>query len=116
MNQVKINNNLFDVRTVMSQTDIQNGMMGKKFSDGFDGMLFIMDEGSHSFWMGGCKIPLDIIFIDNMKVSKIHKNCPPCRTKDCPTYKGNGDLVLEIKGGSCDEYDIKEGDDVYIQG
>jgi uncharacterized membrane protein (UPF0127 family) len=115
MNQVKINNNLFDVKTVISQTDIQNGMMGKKFNNEFNGMLFIMKPGVHSFWMKNCITPLDIIFIKKNKVNVIHKDCPPCKTKDCQMYKGEGDLVLEIKGGDCDKYDIKEGDDVYVQ-
>jgi uncharacterized membrane protein (UPF0127 family) len=115
MNQVKINNNLFDVKTVVSEKDIQAGMMGKKFGDKFNGMLFVMEPGQHSFWMKNCQISLDIIFIKNMKVNNIHKNCPPCRDEQCESYSGEGDLILEIAGGDCDKYDIKEGDDVYIQ-
>lgn len=114
MNEIKINNNLFNVIPVLTDKDIQNGMMGKSFNDGFNGMLFFMGSGNHSFWMKNCNISLDIIFIDNMKVSTIHKNCPPCRDEECERYNGTGDLVLEINGGDCDKYDIQVGDSVYI--
>lgn len=115
MNEVKINNNLFNVITVIAEKDIEEGMMNKSFNDEFNGMLFVMKPGQHSFWMKNCKLYLDIIFIKDMKVSKIHKNCPPCREKECQTYPGEGDLILEIAGGDCDKYDIKEGDTVYIE-
>lgn len=108
---LKIKNNLYDVKCVITSKDIQNGMMGKKFN-GFDGMLFLMNGQSHSFWMKNCIIPLDIIFIKNNIISKIHHNCEPCKKSECKNYKGNGDMVLEIKGGDCIKYDIKEGDNV----
>jgi len=114
MNEVIINNNLFKVITVITPKDIQNGMMEKKFNDEFNGMLFIMESGPHSFWMKNCNTNLDIIFIENMKVSKIHENCPPCRSNDCEHYEGDGDLVLEISGGDTKKYDIKVGDNVII--
>ena len=38
---VIINNNLFNVKCVITSKDTQQGMMGKKFDDTFDGMLFI---------------------------------------------------------------------------
>ena len=36
-----VNNNLFNVKCVITTKDIQKGMMGKRFN-GFDGMLFFM--------------------------------------------------------------------------
>lgn len=110
-----INNNLFNVNCVMTQKDIKNGMMGKKFNDEFDGMLFLMDEGNKSFWMKNCIIPLDIIIIQNNKISKIHHDCPPCESDNCPRYEGYGDMILELDGGTCNKYDIKEGDRIYFK-
>lgn len=115
MNEIIINNNLFNVITVIAEKDIENGMMDKSFNDKFNGMLFIMKPGHHSFWMKNCTIRLDIIFIKDMKISKIHKDCPICKEEKCQTYSGEGDLILEIKGGDCDKYDIKEGDSVLIK-
>ena len=88
-------------------------MMGKRFED-FNGMLFLMGDGKHCFWMKNCIINLDIIFIDNNKITKIHHDCKPCKTEDCDNYCGIGDMILEIPGGYCKELDIKEGDIVKI--
>lgn len=107
-----INNSLFNVKCPITDKDVSNGMMGKKFDGDFNGMLFIMKRGNHSFWMVDCITNLDIIFINNNRITKIHKNCPPCSDStgvDCERYKGYGDMVLEIKGGDCDRYNIGEG-------
>ena len=114
MNEVIINNNLFKVITVVTPKDIQKGMMGRKFNNEFNGMLFIMEPGPHSFWMKDCIISLDIIFIKDMKVVEIFENCPPCRTDDCDHYESEGDMILEISGGDSKKYDIKVGDTIII--
>jgi uncharacterized membrane protein (UPF0127 family) len=107
---VKINDNLFSVKPVLTSKDIQNGMMGKKFDGTFDGMLFLMKNGPHSFWMKNC-----IVHFDGNQITKIHHNCKPCHTEDCESYKGNGDMILELPGGDCKKYDIKEGDLIDLQ-
>ena len=60
-----INKNKFKVKTVMSSKDTSEGMMNKKFDNTFNGMLFIMSEGQHCFWMKNCITNLDIIFIED---------------------------------------------------
>ena len=108
--EIILNNNLLNVKCVMNSKDIQKGMMNRKFSKNFDGMLFLMKGNNHSFWMKDCIIPLDIIFIEDNRISKIHHNCEPCKEEPCKRYKGTGDMVLEVKGGFCKEYDIQNGD------
>lgn len=112
--KVKINNNLFNVKTVLTSKDTQNGMMYRKFDESYDGMLFLMKNEPHSFWMKNCVIHLDIIFIDNERVSRIHHNCKPCQSDDCEHYEGKGDMVLELPGGNCKKYNINEGDMVSL--
>ena len=97
---INIGKKKFKVKTVVSKKDTANGMMNKKFNNEFNGMLFIMDDSEHCFWMKNCIIPLDIIFIEDGKFSHIHHNCPPCKTEDCENYCGEGDFILEIKGGT----------------
>ena len=109
---VVINNNIFKVIPLFTSKDIQQGMMGKKFDGSFDGMLFFMDKGPHSFWMKNCIIPLDIIIIKNNVIVNIHHDCPPCRGNECPSYGGNGNIVLEVAGGTCEDLDIEAGDTV----
>lgn len=88
--------------------------MGKHFDKEFNGMLFFLGTGEHNFWMKNCLIPLDIIFIQNSTITKIHHNCEPCKMEDCPTYSGSGNLVLEVPGGFCEKNNINEGDSLLL--
>ena len=47
--------------------EIQKGMMGRDSLDGC--MVFKMKVGYHSFWMKNCIVPLDVIFIENGKIT-----------------------------------------------
>jgi uncharacterized membrane protein (UPF0127 family) len=89
-------------------------MMGKKFDNNFDGMLFMMPEKkTQTFWMYNCIIPLDIIMIDGNVITKINHNCLPCgNEEDCEMFEGFGNTVLELNGGTCKELNIKEGDKI----
>jgi uncharacterized membrane protein (UPF0127 family) len=123
--EVIINNNSYNVKCMMTDKDIKEGMQLKKFDSTFDGMMFMMGYGNHSFWMYNCVIPLDIIYISHSSnssnrhvISKIYSNCPPCREEnpsECINYPGTGDIVLEIPGGDCLKYDMRVGDSVLIE-
>jgi len=101
----------YKIKAIPSENNSE-GMMGKKFNSNFLGMLFYLTPGPQSFWMKGCIIPLDIIFIHNKKIHNIQHNCEPCKTDDCQTYDGYGDLVLELPAGTCKKYGIQSGDKV----
>lgn len=109
-----INDNLFNLKYVITRKDIEKGMMKKKFDDSFNGMLFMMGDGEHSFWMKNCIVHLDIIFIDNEKITEIHHNVKPCFSKKCETYNGVGNMVLELPGGDCKKYKINKGDKITL--
>jgi len=116
--RVMINDNFYNVKCLISQKDINSGMMGKNFNHNFDGLLFMMGEGTHNFWMKNCITPLDIIFIKNNRISKIHHDCKPCNesdSNDCPRFEGDGNLVLELPSGDCKKYNLSEGDEVLIK-
>lgn len=110
--KVKINNNVFNVKVLTDKKSQAIGMMGKTFDSSFDGLLFLMGGKKQSFWMKNCLIPLDIIIIKNNVIVNIHFDCPPCESEDCPSYCGNGNIVLELEGGTCDILNIQPGDSV----
>ena len=110
--KVKINQNIFNIKTLIDKKSQSIGMMGKTFDSTFDGLLFLMGGKKQCFWMKNCIVPLDIVFIHNKKIHNIQHNCEPCKTDDCQTYDGYGDLVLELPAGTCKKYNIKEGDEV----
>jgi len=110
--KVKIGENIFSVKIADNNYSRAQGMMKRTFTDEFNGMLFLMNEHTNCFWMKDCVIPLDIIFIDNQTISKIHHDCLPCHGEDCDSYCGRGYMILEIQGGSSKELGIQKGDEV----
>ena len=89
------------------------GMMGRDELKG--GMVFPYDQVSKKdFHMEGCKISLDIIFLNKEKISKIHHSCSPCKQTPCPQYSGLADNVIELESGYCKKHGIKEGDEVNL--
>ena len=109
---LSINNSKFKVKVLVSEKETQKGMMGKKFNKDFNGMLFMMGGEEHCFWMNNCIINLDIIFIQDNIITKIHHNCHPCKEDECRNYCGEGNIVLEVKGGTCKQKGISEGDEL----
>lgn len=108
--QTHINKQVFKTKVLTNKEDIRLGMMGKKFTSKFDALLFVMKTPSSSFWMKNCIVPLDVIFIENSKITKIHHNCPPCpKDTECESYEGNGKLVIEMPGGTCKHFNIRKG-------
>ena len=107
--QTRINNYVFKTKVLTNSTDIKLGMMRQKFTTLFDALLFVMNSPKSSFWMKNCIVPLDVIFIHNKKITKIHHNCPPCKTKECTMYPGEGNLIIEMPGGTCKRLNIKRG-------
>lgn len=110
--EIFLKNKKFNVKTVITKKDTQEGMMNKKFDSTFNGMLFLMDDGDHCFWMKNCIIPLDIIFINDNVITKIHHNCEICKTDNCPNYCGEGNLILELPANTCEKLGLQIGDKI----
>lgn len=108
--KIKINDNEFKAKVLIDKKSQQIGMMRKKFDDTFNALLFLMGGNKQCFWMKNCIIPLDIIIIKNNVIVNIHHNCIPCFEDDCPSYCGNGNIVLEVEGGTCERLNIEPGD------
>jgi uncharacterized membrane protein (UPF0127 family) len=89
----------------------ERGMKHQDFTE-FESMLFLLGKDYECFWMKDCIIPLDIIIISNNVIVNIHHDCPTCRGNECPSYGGNGNIVLELEGGTCDYLGIEPGDTV----
>jgi uncharacterized membrane protein (UPF0127 family) len=109
--KVLINNLTFNAEYLTTPEQIQTGMMGRDSLDGC--MVFKLEKGHHSFWMKDCLINLDIVFVLNNKITKIHNNCEPAGNKlNVPTYNGIGDHVIEFPSGTAKDWKI--GDKVYL--
>jgi len=111
---VHINSKTFSAEYVSTPEEISKGMMGRKSLDGC--MVFKMGKGHHSFWMKNCLIALDIVFVLNNRINRIHPNCPPpdVHRMNPPRYTGIGDHVIEFPGGSTDGWKIGDKVAMYL--
>ena len=55
---------------------------------------------------------INMVKLTNNVIVNIHHNCPPCRGTKCGSYCGNGNIVLELAGGTCENLGIEAGDSV----
>lgn len=101
---VIINDKKFNAEYLKTPEELERGMMGREELNGC--MVFMVDKGHHKFWMKNCKIPLDIVFVLNNRINKIHPNCEPCNGECEKTYSGIGDHVIEFPSGIANDFKI----------
>jgi uncharacterized membrane protein (UPF0127 family) len=111
---IRIGDKIFNAEYLTQPDEIQKGMMGRDSLDGC--MVFKMDKGHHSFWMKNCLIPLDIVFVLNNRISRIHHNCPPADSHQLNPlrYTGIGDHVIEFPGGTCSDFKVGDRVNMYL--
>jgi hypothetical protein len=109
---VRINNKMFNAEYLSKPDDLQKGMMGRKNLDGC--MVFQMGKGHHSFWMKDCLIPLDIVFVLNNRINRIHPNCQPCNGDCTERFTGIGDHVIEFPAGITKDFKLGDRVNLYL--
>ena len=75
------------------------GLMNREFLEKNKGMIFIYDNlESVNIWMYKTFIPLDIIFLNKNKITKITPNAKPCLDLPCQLYPSSEpvDMIIEI--------------------
>lgn len=108
-----LKNKKLSVRICKTENEKQEGMQNKTFNE-FDSMLFLLGKDYECFWMKGCIIDLDILFLDHtFKIIKIFNSCPKCN-KNCKKYCSEGNYVLELPSKYCEENGITVGDIVTL--
>lgn len=85
----------------------ERGFMGRTVIPECCGMLFTELSGG-SFWMKGCKVPLDIVFIDtNNKITRIYEMSVDGGKK---RYRyGDEQTAIEMSFGFCRRHGIRPG-------
>lgn len=115
---IKVGNKTINVNVANTAETRSKGLGGVTSMPADQGMLFIFESKkiTPSFWMKDMKIPLDIIWIADGKVTQISANVmpPAAGTADIsltiytPTYPI--DYVLEVNGGFTVKNIIRVGD------
>ena len=98
----------------VNPADMERGMMYRTELPAGHGMLFVHGTpGKYSYWMANCKIPLDIVWLDqDHRVVEISPDTPPCPSaKDCPTYGGHqlAAFGLELGTGQAAKHGVVVG-------
>ena len=98
--------------------DAQSQAVGMMYRDSLPngrGMLFFQTKPvQQAYWMHNCRIPLDIVWLDETKkVVEIVRDAPPCQKPEeqCPAYGGHklAQYVLELNGGEAKRHGIAVG-------
>lgn len=99
----------------------EKGLSNRDALEENSGMLFVLEENSTpAFWMKDTKIPIDIIWIDDNKVTQITENIAPPNAatadRDLKMYLPNNpvDYVLEVNAGFAQKNGIEVGSEVVI--
>lgn len=112
--QVCFHNACVNVELALTDRQQAQGLQYRESLDRNKGMLFVFGQPVEaSFWMKNTLIPLDMIWIDDMrKIIYIQKNAAPCFKDPCPSYgpQAPAQYVLEVNAGWADAHGIGIGD------
>ncbi|WP_426429589.1 DUF192 domain-containing protein [Winogradskyella sp. HB-48] len=102
-----------DIEIAEDVYETQTGLMYRTKLGTKQGMLFIFpDEQIRSFYMKNTKIPLDIIYINELyEIVSFQKNAKPFDETSLPS-DAPAQYVLEIKAGLSDEWQLEVGDKI----
>lgn len=92
------------------------GLMERESLPWVCGMLFKGLSGDGFFWMKNCKVPLDVMFInDDDKITKVYSMpLNPSGSRHYSYDDGDG-TAIEVPMGFCDRYGIGPGCKVRIR-
>lgn len=114
--RIKLGGNRLHVLVAETQYQQKKGLGGRSSLKDYDGMLFQFFPAYRvPMVMRNMKFPIDIVWLYDGKVVDIEKNVQPEPNKEGgslteyqPDKKAN--IVIELKSGLVDKYNIKPGD------
>jgi uncharacterized membrane protein (UPF0127 family) len=104
----------WNVELAVTSDQHTKGLMYRKNLSEEGGMLFVFsEEDIYPFWMKNTWIQLDMIWLDsNMTIVHIENRAEPCVAIKCPGFDPGAKAlyVLEVIGGTAEQYGMKVGD------
>ena len=118
MGTIKLDDKILQVQIAETKEQRTRGLSWNFEELPYDqGMLFVFDKpGTQGIWMIGMQFSIDVIWFDeNLHVTAIEKNVPPClepvEILACGENGVSGDnakYVLEGTGGFVDKFNISD--------
>ena len=112
---------VFEVEIAKTPQQTERGLMFRENLEDKQGMLFIFEKNDiRLFWMKNTLIDLDMLFIDDSgAITSIAKNMPRsylgAPEEEIAQAAGWGKYVLEVKAGTAQKYNLKEGDKLILK-
>lgn len=113
-----------------TEAERNRGLMFRATLGEGEGMIFVFARpGSYPFWMQNCRIPLDILWLDEaFRVVSIAESVPPCRLSGCeppcasmacPSYAPDrgtsARYVVEVAAGFASRHGVAKGQRVAVE-
>jgi len=118
--RVKIGSAIWHVDLATTNLQRYRGLAGRRFLPDDVGMLFIYpDSDVRSYCMRGCRVPLDIAFIDsNLTITTIYTMPVEPAGAILRGYDSDGaaQYVLEVAAGAFERKGVTVGDKVILLG
>ena len=120
---IKLDDKILTVQIADTDSLRARGLMFQEELTFDQGMLFVFNEpGIRPMWMLNMQFSLDLIWFDeNLRVTTIEKNIPPCLTtvevvtcRDNGVSGDNAKYVLEVTAGFVDEFNITENSNLEL--
>lgn len=124
--EVTINDQLFELELALTPARRAIGLMGRRSLPDDRGMLFVYPAAEPyprvlNFWMKGCLIPIDVIFLDREGViTAIHQMevpSPDTPDQELVVYSSErpAQFAIELKGGRAAEVGLAVGDRIILR-
>lgn len=110
MNYVIIGTTKFNTEIQRTNHQHTQGMQGRMWT-GIESMYFDMPQRTHSFHTQNCLVPMDIVFANAGKITKVYPNCPPNSNQ---LYIGFGNAVVELPANTVFKHKIIIGQSVTL--
>ncbi len=122
---VVLKGQVFFMELAFTPEQRSRGLMGRDYLDDNEGMLFVFPPvypypRELFFWMKGCLIPIDLLFLNNEGVViAIHEMQPPCPgtpDEELALYSSllPAQFALELRGGLVSALGIEVGYSVNV--
>ena len=120
---IKLDDKILTVQIADTDSLRARGLMFQEELTFDQGMLFVFNEpGIRPMWMLNLQFSLDLIWFDeNLRVTAIEKNVPPCLTtievvtcRDNGVSGDNAKYVLEVTAGFVDEFNVTENSNLEL--
>jgi uncharacterized protein len=114
---VRVGDETVQAEVVSEAAEREQGLAGRASLAEDRGMLFVYpDRAERNYWMKGMRFPIDIVWIDQGRVTGVERDVPVPVDGRFPIYSSRApaDRVLEVRAGWAARHGVEPGDRVTV--